>query len=374
VTCLFTGLHARICYRSAVVNTARVMAKLELGGAQLSMLRVMAELRGRGIASELLCGWASADGLELARAHGVEPKVWGSGGNLQWTPDPAFAAWLAPKLRAADLVHAHMFGGWWAAALAAPATTPLVASEHNQYLWPDRPYTDEMRVGLDRVDVFFAHGPGARATVLAHGLPLERIRQGISPVGGTQDRPRAGLPRPRIVFAGRLHADKGPDILLAALGHLRTPPVTLILGEGHMRPILEEQARELGLAPRVRFLGWVPDPGAYIAGATVLAIPSRDESFSQTAIIGLAHGVPVIGTDVDGFPATLGHDRGIIVPPDDPQALAAALRVVLDGELTRPRPLRDFTDQYEPARVADVYERTYRGLLTLRPAGAPTAA
>ena len=354
-------------YRCAVVNTARVMAKLEPGGAQLSMLRVMAELRGRGIRSDLLCGWASADGLDLARRHGVEPKVWGGGGNLQWRPDAAFAAWLAPRLQGADLVHAHMFGGWWAAALAAVATTPLVASEHNQYLWPDRPYPDEMRVGLDRVDVFFAHGPGARDTVLAHGLPLERIREGISPVVGTHDRQRAGLPSPRIVFAGRLDADKGPDILLAALGLLRAPPVTLILGGGHLRPILEEQVRNWASRRACSFLGWVPDPGAYIAGATVLAIPSRDESFSQTAIIGLAHGVPVIGTDVDGFSATLGHDRGIIVPPDDPQALAAALRVVLDGELPRPRPLRDFTDQYEPARVADVYEHTYRELLTRRP-------
>jgi len=357
-----------------VVNTTRVMAKLEPGGAQLSMLRVMAELRGRGIASRLLCGCASADGIELARGHGVEPEVWAGAGNLQWTPEPAFAAWLAPRLQASDLVHAHMFGGWWAAALAAPAATPLVASEHNQYLWPDRPYSDEMRVGLDRVDAFFAHGPGARETVLAHGLPLDRLRDGISPVVGTKDRQRSGLPSPRIVFAGRLHADKGPDILLAALGHLRAPPVTLVLGEGHLRPILEEQARALGPGTRVRFLGWVPDPGAYIAGATVLAIPSRDESFSQTAIIGLAHGVPVIGTDVDGFPVTLGHDRGIIVPPNDPRALAAALGAVLDDQAPRPRPLREFTEQYEPARVADVYEHTYRQLLARRAAGAPAAA
>ncbi|MDA0179240.1 glycosyltransferase family 4 protein [Solirubrobacter phytolaccae] len=350
------------------------MAKLEPGGAQLSMLRVMAELRGRGIASELLCGWASADGLALARRHGVEPTVWGGGGNVQWTPAPAFARWLAPKLQGADLVHAHMFGGWWAAAVATSAATPLVASEHNQYLWPDRAYPDELRAGLDRVDVFFAHGPSARDTVLAHGLPPERLREGLSPVVGTQDQPRAGLPTPRIVFAGRLHADKGPDLLLAALGRLRAPPVTLILGDGHLRPVLEEQVRELNLQTRVRFLGWVPDPGAYIAGAAALAIPSRDESFSQTAIIGLAHGVPVIGTDVDGFPTTLGDDRGIIVPPEDPDALAAALRVVLDGELPRPRPLRDYTDQFEPARVADVYEHTYRGLLSRGSVGTPVPA
>jgi len=346
-----------------IVNVARVMAKLEPGGAQLSMLRVMAELRGRGITSELLCGWASPEGIELARRHGAEPEIWGDGGNLQWTPAPGFAAWLAPRLAAADLVHAHMFGAWWAAALAAPAATPLVASEHNQYLWPDRPYTAEMREALDRVDVFFAHGPGARATVLAHGLALERVREGISPVVGTQAHPRAGLPSPRIVFAGRLHADKGPDILIEALGLLHDLPPTLILGEGHLRRILEDQVRELGLGARVRFVGWVPDPGAYIAGATVLAIPSRDESFSQTAIIGLAHGVPVIGTDVDGFPATLGDGRGVLVPPEDPRALAAALEVALNDELPRPPALRHFTDQYEPARVADVYEGVYRDLL-----------
>ena len=119
------------------------------------------------------------------------------------------------------------------------------------------------------------------------------------------------------------------------------------------------------------FLGWVPDPGAYIAGATVLALPSRDESFSQTAVIGLAHGVPVIGTDVDGFPATLGDGRGVLVPPEDPRALAAALDVVLNDELPRPRPQRHFTDRYEPARVADVYERTYCDLLASQPAAVP---
>src|ERR1700754_482388 len=138
------------------------MAKLEPGGAQLSMLRVMAELRGRGITSRLLCGWASPEGLSLARAHGAEPGGWGEGGNLQWTPDAGFAAWLAPRLAEVDLVHAHMFGAWWASALASPAATPLVASEHNQYLWPDQPHPDEMREGLERGGVFFAHGPNAR--------------------------------------------------------------------------------------------------------------------------------------------------------------------------------------------------------------------
>jgi glycosyltransferase involved in cell wall biosynthesis len=345
------------------VFVARVIAKLEPGGAQLSMLRVMRELRGHGIASPLYCGWATPAGIELAVNHGFEPELWGDGGDLQWVPDPRFAAWLGPRLAAADVVHAHMFGAWWAAARAAPAGTPLVASEHNQYLWPGSPQTAAMREALSRVGVFFAHGPGARATVIAHGLPPARVREGVSPVIGTEARPAPGLPSPRIVFAGRLHPDKGPDILVEALGLLRDPPPTLILGDGTLLDALRRRVRELGLEDRVSFRGWVPDPGPFIAGATVLAIPARDEAFSQTAIIGLAHGVPVIGTEVDGFPATLGGGRGILVAPDDPPALAAALARVLRGELPRPRPLRSLAERHSPARVAAIYDSTYRGLV-----------
>ena len=354
---------ARSVIWSVVVLVARVIAKLEPGGAQLSMLRVMGELRGLGIASALYCGWATQAGIELARGHGAEPEVWGEGGDLQWVPDPGFAGWLGPRLKAADVVHAHMFGGWWAAARAAPAATPLVASEHNQYLWPGRPRSAEMREALRRVDVFFAHGPGARAAVIAHGLAPERVREGISPVVGTDARPAPGLPSERIVFAGRLHPDKGADILIEALALLGDPPATLILGDGRMRGVLERRVRGLDLAERVSFHGWVADPGPYIAGSSVLAIPARDEAFSQTAIIGLAHGVPVIGTEVDGFPETLGGGRGILVPPEDPGALAAALRRVLDGELPRPLPLRGLVERHAPARVAAIYASTYRALL-----------
>jgi glycosyltransferase involved in cell wall biosynthesis len=263
-----------------------------------------------------------------------------------------------------------MLGAWWAAARAAPAGIPLVASEDNQYLWPGRPRSAEMREALGRVDVFFGHGPSARATVIAHGLAPERVREGISPVVGTRARAAPGLPSPHIVFAGRLDPDKGPDILVEALGLLRDPPPTLILGDGRLRGPLQRRVRELGLAKRVSFPGWVADPGPYIAGATVLAIPSRDEAFSQTAIIGLAHGVPVIGTEVDGFPATLGVGRGILVAPEDPQALAAALEQVLHDEQPRPQPLRSLAERHAPARVAAIYERTYRGLVAPRAVGA----
>ena len=92
---------------------------------------------------------------------------------------------------------------------------------------------------------------------------------------------RPACPVPASSSAGRLDPDKGPDILVEALGLLRDPPPTLILGDGRLRAALQRRVRELGLARRVSLPGWVGDPGPYIAGATVLAIPSRDEAFSR---------------------------------------------------------------------------------------------
>jgi glycosyltransferase involved in cell wall biosynthesis len=197
------------------------MAKLEPGGAQLSAFRLSSALRRLGIESRLLAGDATCEGIALAREHGLEPDRFHDGiSGLQWTPSPAFAAWLTPRLAGAELVHAHMFGGWWAAAQAVPAGVPLVASEHNALNWPDEPQDDAFRSALWRVDRFFAHGPNASAYVRAFGYPPERLAAGRSAIDGARSRPLPGLPSPRAVFTGRLAPDKGPDVFVEALARL----------------------------------------------------------------------------------------------------------------------------------------------------------
>jgi len=340
-----------------------VVAKLERGGAQLSLLRVARRLAARGVTTRLLAGWASPDGVELARDYGFEPEVFGAAGNLQWVPHAGFAAWLTPRLRDADAVHAHMFGGWWAAAQAVADGQPLIASEHNAYHWPGPSHARTLSDALGRVDRFFAHGPGARRTVLDCGLPADRIREGISPVAGMDAVPRPCPPGHPVVFAGRLDPDKGPDVFLEAMALLRSNSSGLMLGSGRLDGELRAQRARLDLEQRVEMPGWARDPAPWIAGAAVLVIPSRDESFSQTAVLGLGLGVPVIGTDVDGFPDTLGGGRGIMVAPEDPAALAAAIDGVLAGRLSvDAEAARHFARQFEPERVADVYEETYRAL------------
>ncbi|HEY6759051.1 MAG TPA: glycosyltransferase [Baekduia sp.] len=339
----------------------RVLAKLEPGGAQLSLLRISRELDARGHRTRLLVGYATAAGVDLARAHGLEPELMDPHTtDLQWRADPAFAAWLAPRLQDADVVHAHMFGGWWAAARAVPAGVPLFASEHNDYLWPALPQWPAMAEAASRIDRFYAHSPGARAGVLRAGMREERITRGTSPVDGLDAVPRQGLPRERIVYTGRLSADKGPDVLIEAIGLMEASPPVYILGAGPLEPALRARIAELGLGGLVTMPGWRDDPATWVAGATVQACPSRDEAFSQAAVLAMGLGVPVVGTRVDGFPETLAEDRGLIVEPDDPAALAWALQEVVDGARgTDIAGARTWAQQFEVSRVASRYEADY---------------
>jgi glycosyltransferase involved in cell wall biosynthesis len=361
---------------SPALRVPRVLAKLEPGGAQLSVLRVMRGLEEMGIGSRLLAGWASSEGLALARRMGVAVELYGDGGDLQWRADAGFARWLAPRLAGAPVVHAHMFGAWWAAAQVVGDATALVASEHNALSWPQARPAVDLRSALSRVDRFYAHGPGARRAILAAGLPASRMWPGTSPVADLDAEPLAGLPEPRIVFAGRLHPEKGADVLVDALARVTDAPPALLLGAGAMRPELEAQIARLGLEDRVRLLGWQNRPGTWIAGAAMLVVPSRDEAWSQTAVLGMALGVPVIGTDVDGFPETLAAGRGLIVHAEDPDALAAAITDLLTGRRrTDLAGARAYARQFSTQSVSASYASAYRELgLDARPSLATVTA
>ena len=148
------------------MRIVRTLGTLELGGAQLSALRLSAAVRRHGMATMLLAGDATASGLEVAARYGLPADAYRMRdrqmlASLQWTPSPGFARWLRPRFGATGLVHAHMVGGWRAAARALPPDVPLVASEHNEMCWPGRDHAAG-RAAARRVDMFFAHGPHQR--------------------------------------------------------------------------------------------------------------------------------------------------------------------------------------------------------------------
>jgi len=352
------------------MRLVRVLGVLEPGGAQLSALRLSAALRRLGVVTTLLAGDATPAGVALAARYGfsadafrvselVNPR------SLQWTPEPVFAGWLGPRLAPADLVHAHMVGAWWAAAQTVPPQVPLVASEHNQMSWPGGDHTAQAQAAARRVDLLFTHGPAVSAWAAGLGLG-GRLREGRSPVEGMSARPWPGLAWPRITFTGRFRADKAPDVLVEALALLGVPPPAYLVGDGPMRGALVQLVRARGLQAVVRLPGWSYRPARYVAGASVHVVPSREESWSQSAVVALGLGVPVVGTAVDGLPRTLGNGRGVLVPPDDPAALAAALSRVLAGERPDPGPGRAYAQQFTPSAAAAAYLEAYQHLLASR--------
>ncbi len=355
---------------------ARIMGVLEPGGAQLSALRLIEALRPYGISStRLLVGDATPEGLALAAHHQVPVEAFRVADSvpeesgLQWTPSESFAGWLAPRLAGADIVHGHMFGAWWAAAAAAPAGMPLVASEHNEMSWPAADHTPAARQVAGRVGLMFAHGPAAGAFAERVGLPAERILPGRSAIGPLDPYPMPDLPVPRITFTGRFREDKGPDVLVAAVARLAEPPPTYLVGDGPMRARLRSQAHRLGITDLIRMPSWVRSPERRVAAATVHAVPSREEAWSQSAVVGLALGVPVVGTRVDGLQHTLGAGRGRLVPAEDPDALAELLGEVLSGHRPDPGPGRRYAAEFGGEAVAAHYVAAYQSLGDGRPAG-----
>ncbi len=356
---------------------ARVIARLELGGTQLGALRLSEALRDLGSESRLFAGEASAAAVALYEEAGFEVEVWPDAEeNMQYACSSAFARWLKPRFAGADVVHGHMFGGWWAAAEAAGKNLPVVASEHNALQWPAESRLEEMRRALRRIDAFFAHGPATRATVRRLGLAASFIHAGRSAVeatsgaacASTSDQLFENMPRPRVLFAGRLHREKGPDLLLEALARLPQLPSCFMLGAGPQESELRRRARELGIADTVRLPGWQRRVGPWLAGSDLLVVPSRYEAWSQTAVTAMAHGVPVVATNIEGLPTTLADGRGVLVEPENPDALAGAIDDVLSGRRVPDLAgARRYAARHTAENVAAYYEAAYRRLVPTAP-------
>jgi glycosyltransferase involved in cell wall biosynthesis len=172
--------------------------------------------------------------------------------------------------------------------------------------------------------------------LVAQGWPADRAHQ----IGNFADtapaRPvdRASLDTPEgvpvLLGLGRLHTNKAFDVLIEAM--VDVPDAHLWLaGEGPLRDLLHQHARDRGVASRIRFLGWREDVGGLLAAADVLVCPSRHEPLGNVVLEAWARGVPVVAAASQG-PSELIEEgvNGLLVPVEDARALARAIRAVLD--------------------------------------------
>ena len=285
--------------------------------------------------------------------------------------DPRLAWQVRAQTRDADIVHTHLVHADVYGALGADR---LVSTKHND---------DPFRAGAFR---FFERALARKAAkviaiteALAHfqvdrvGLPankVEVIHYGLDDLPAAWgSNPADDVPaQARVLLAVcRLEPQKGLDIAVRALPDIRTRHPTaelVVLGEGPQRPDLEQLAANLEVP--VHLLGRVPDVAAWLQRADVLVHPARWEGFGLALLEAMLASKPVVATSVSSIPEiVVDGQTGLLVPPDEPQVLAAAVTRVLDepgdyGEQGRRRAQSQFSVSRMADRTLALYETALR--------------
>lgn len=223
---------------------------------------------------------------------------------------------------------------------------------------------------VDRADLLVAQSAAmADDLVRRFGERVQpRIRQIANPVDvdallhrAAPDPPRpvpAGSPR--LVSVGRLHRQKGYDLLFPAFAEVlaRWPDAHLqILGEGPDRAELEALARSLDIAHRVDLPGFVADPAPFVARSDLYVCSSRYEGFSNALAEALAVGTPCVAPDGPAAGGELVTDRnGILIPEAEPSALATAIDRALSTTFDRTAISDECRARFSPATIVGRYE------------------
>jgi glycosyltransferase involved in cell wall biosynthesis len=288
------------------------------GGAETFFVRLAAALQRAGETQRVLIR-RDADRAQRLRAAGVEVDALDFGGPLdvvtRWRFRRAITAWrpdivltwmsratrLCPK---GDFVHVARLGGYY-----------------------DLKY-------YRRCDYLIANTRAIVDYAVAEGWPADRIDylpNFVPDIGAAKRFRRSSGAARHVLAAGRLHPNKGFALLLEAVA-LTSEVRLMIAGDGPLRGELEQQMHDLGIADRIRFLGWCDDIPALFAEADLFVCPSLHEPLGNVVIEAWSAELPVIATASDGPAALIEHEvNGLLVPlPGQPGGGPAALAVAIE--------------------------------------------
>lgn len=215
--------------------------------------------------------------------------------------------------------------------------------------------------------------PACMAVGIPNGIDVGRFAAG--PVGSSSLRARAGDASHIVLTLGHLSEVKGHSTFLraAALVAASHPRCCFwLLGDETTdkgaRGRFEALATELGIRDKVDFLGWRPDVPDVVRAVDVVALPSLNEGLPLAVLEAMACGRPVVATPVGGVAEAVEDRRtGLLIPPNEPETLAAAIGVLLDDEPLRARLGQQarlaVEERFSLPRVVTRVERLYQELL-----------
>lgn len=236
------------------------------------------------------------------------------------------------------------------AAAALRSDHPLVALVHHPLALESGLDTDECAAlrQSERTALAQAHRviatSAATARLLAadYGVPSARLHVVRPGTDRVPETPHRGDDTVSFLAVGAVVRRKGYDVLVAALAQLADLPWRLVIaGDRERSPDTTRQLNadiaHHGLAGRISVTGAVaPDRLAELyAAADLFVLPSRFEGYGMAYTEAIAHGVPVVGTRAGAIPETVPSTAGILVPPDEADALAAALRRLIERPAER---------------------------------------
>jgi glycosyltransferase involved in cell wall biosynthesis len=350
----------------------------EIAGGQIVALQLATAARAAGH-EPVFVSPSSGPFLDLVAGEGIRARVVPLSGALE----PGGIARLRRVLRDedADILHTHThFSLNVAGRLAARAAgADVIAHMHIENVFRADPLGQRIQVAIDNGTArlcrwIVAVSDATRDSLVAQGYPRARtltVHNGIEPREPAAPAPIEPEPTgPVLLEVGRLCEVKGQRELITALSQLERDDVTLLLAGddlesgGTYRRALQQQARDLGVESRVRFLGRRDDVPALLAVADVLVLPSWIEGLPLVVLEAMAAGVPVVATSVGGTPeAVVEGETGLLVPPRDASALARAIDAVLVdpdrarrlGEAGRRRARERFDADAAAQRILGLY-------------------
>lgn len=327
----------------------------------------VAVLLDRQTSGDAFCGPMEAAGVRIHRWQ-VPAR--------RYDLDHAHVTELCARLRP-EVVHSH---GYRADVVGARAARrlgiPVVSTAHGITGggWKNRLYQYLQWWSLRRFDAVIAVSRPLAEELARRGIPGDRIHvipnaypEGVARLQPDVARERLGVGSDRVHlgWVGRVNADKGLDVMLEALAYLDDVPLTLsVIGDGPDRPHLESRVAAMAAAGRVRWHGSVPDAGALFPAFDLFVLSSRTEGTPMVLFEAMAASVPVVATAVGGVPDVVSDEEALLVPSEDPRALAGAIRSVVtqrESAVGRARAARArLAERFGAAAWVDRHRDVYR--------------